>query len=56
MSYTALISAWGASSASPGALPSGVTGTSLYGLSTADKIAAVNGWTVTGSVPTTTEA
>ena len=51
--YTALQSAWATSSASPGALPSGVTGTSLYGLTTAQKIAAVNGWTITGSIPTT---
>lgn len=50
--YAPLIAAWNASSASSGALPSGVTGTSLFGLSTAAKIAAVNGWTVTGSVPT----
>lgn len=50
--YTALISAWGTSSASPGALPSGVSGTSLNGLTTAQKIAAVNAWTVTGTIPT----
>src|SRR5208282_5031314 len=52
--YTALISAWTTSSASPGALPSGVAGTSLNGLTTANKIVAVNGWTVTGTIPTTT--
>ena len=52
--YTALQTAWATSSASPGALPSGVAGTSLYGLSTAAKVAAVNGWTVTGTIPTTT--
>ena len=51
--YTALIAAWNASSASVGALPSGVAGTSLFGLTTAQKIAAVNGWTVTGTIPTT---
>src|SRR5271167_4491352 len=50
--YTALISAWNISSASSGALPTGVTGTSLFGLSTTAKIAAVNAWTVSGSVPT----
>ena len=54
MSYAALQTAWAASSAAPGALPSGVAGTSLYGLSTVAKIAAANGWTVTGTVPTTT--
>jgi hypothetical protein len=53
MSYTLLQTAWAASSASPGALPAGVTGTSLYGLATAAKVAAVNGWTFTGAVPTT---
>ena len=52
--YTALIAAWNVSSASTGALPTGVAGTSLYGLSTAAKINAVNGWTVTGTIPTTT--
>ena len=44
--YTALQTAWATSSASSGALPSGVTGTSLFGLSTANKIAAVNAWMV----------
>ena len=52
--YTALQTAWATSSASPGALPSGVAGTSLYGLSTAAKIAAVNGWTVAPLQPTAT--
>ena len=51
--YSALITAWNLSSASSGALPSGVTGTSLFGLTTAQKIAAINAWTITGSVPTT---
>ncbi len=51
--YDALIADWDASSASPGALPTGVAGTSLYGLATADKITAINGWTVTGTIPTT---
>ena len=46
--YSALISAWNLSSATPGALPHGVVGTSLHGLSTAAKIEAVNGWTVHG--------
>ena len=50
--YSALQAAWAASSASPGALPNGVAGTSLYGLTTAQKIAAVNAWTVTGTIPT----
>ena len=52
MSYAALQAAWATSSASLGALPSGVSGTSLYGLSTSAKIAAVNAWTVTGTIPT----
>jgi hypothetical protein len=52
--YANLAAGWATSSASPGALPSGVTGTSLYGLGTAAKIAAANAWTVSGSVPTTT--
>jgi hypothetical protein len=52
--YTALITAWGVSSAGAGALPSGVAGTSLFGLSTAAKTAAVNAWTVTGTIPTST--
>ena len=50
--YTALTAAWNLSSASPGALPANVTGTSLFGLSTTNKIVAVNGWTLSGSVPT----
>ena len=50
--YTALINAWNTSSASAGALPAGVQGTSLFGLGTEAKIAAVNAWTVTGAIPT----
>ena len=46
--YTALINAWN-SATQP---PTGVTGTSLTGLTTANKLIAINGWTVTGSVPT----
>jgi hypothetical protein len=47
--YTALINAWNAASAATGAaLPSGVTGSLLTGMTTAQKIAAVNAWTVTG--------
>jgi hypothetical protein len=49
INYAPLVAAWNLSSASPGALPGGVTGTSLFGLSTAAKLAAVNGWTVVGS-------
>ena len=46
--YTALITAWN-SGTQP---PTGVTGTGLNGgMTTAQKIAAVNGWTVTGSIP-----
>lgn len=47
--YTALIAAWG-SSIQP---PTGVTGTGLSSAqSTVTKLANINGWTVTGSVPT----
>lgn len=49
--YSALIAAWNLSSASSGALPNGVSGTSLFGLSTSAKITAINGWTVTGTIP-----
>jgi hypothetical protein len=49
--YSALQAAWATSSASAAALPSGVTGTSLFGLTTAQKIAAVNGWTVANPQP-----
>jgi hypothetical protein len=48
--YTALIAAWN-SVTQP---PVGVAGTGLTGgMSTAQKIDAVNGWTITGAVPTT---
>jgi hypothetical protein len=40
--YTALIAAWN-SGTQP---PAGVTGTALTGLTTANKIIAVNGWTI----------
>lgn len=46
--YDALIAAWN-SATQP---PAGVTGTALTGLTTANKLIAVNGWTITGSVPT----
>ena len=45
--YTALINAWN-NATQP---PTGVTGTALTGLTTANKIIAINGWTVTGTVP-----
>lgn len=46
--YTALAAAWN-NVTQP---PPGVTGTAITGgMTTAQKIAAVNGWTVTGSVP-----
>ena len=46
--YTALINAWN-SATQP---PTGVTGTGLTGsMTTAQKLAAVNAWTVTGVVP-----
>jgi hypothetical protein len=48
--YTALIAAWNGATQPP----TGVTGTGLTGgMTTAQKIAAVNGWTISGSVPTT---
>jgi hypothetical protein len=47
--YDALIAAWN-SATQP---PTGVTGTGLTGgMTTAQKLAAVNAWTVTGTVPT----
>jgi len=52
--YDALKTAWAMSSAGVGDLPTGVVGTSLFGLTTAQKIAAVNGWTVTGTIPVST--
>lgn len=44
--YTALINAWNA-----GTVPSGYTGTALSG-TTAQKLVQINGWTKTGTVPT----
>lgn len=47
--YTALINAWN-SAIQP---PTGVNGTGLNaGMTTAQKLAAVNGWTITGTTPT----
>jgi hypothetical protein len=47
--YTALQTAWNGATQPP----TGVTGTAITGdMTTAQKLAAVNGWTVTGSVPT----
>lgn len=47
--YTALINAWNGATQPP----TGVTGTGLTGGMTTDqKIAAVNGWTVSGAIPT----
>jgi hypothetical protein len=47
--YTALIAAWN-NVTQP---PPGVTGTGLTGgMTTAQKIDAVNGWTITGTIPT----
>ncbi len=45
--YTALITAWNGATQPP----TGVTGTALTGLTTAQKLAAVNGWVVTTSSP-----
>lgn len=48
--YTALINAWNGATQPP----TGVTGTALTGgMTTAQKLAAVNGWSVTGTIPTT---
>lgn len=48
--YTNLINAWD-SATQP---PSGVTGTGLTAqMTTAQKVTALNGWTITGSIPTT---
>jgi hypothetical protein len=48
--YTALVTAWNGATQPP----TGVTGTGLTGsMTTPQKLAAVNGWTVTGVVPTT---
>jgi hypothetical protein len=56
--YDALISAWNTSTAAAVSATvtgvAGVAGQSLNGLTTAQKIAAVNGWTVTGTIPTST--
>src|SRR5208282_1476157 len=52
--YDVLKTAWATSSAGVGDLPTGVVGTSLFGLTTAQKIAAINGWTVTGTIPVST--
>lgn len=47
--YTALTTAWNGATQPP----AGVAGTAITGgMTTAQKIAAVNGWTVTGAVPT----
>lgn len=47
--YAPLIAAWN-SSTQP---PTGVTGTGLNGtMTTAQKLAAVNGWVITGTIPT----
>lgn len=48
--YTALITAWNGVTQPPvGVVGAGLTG----GMTTAQKVAAVNGWTVTGTVPAT---
>lgn len=48
--YDALIAAWNGATQPP----TGVTGTALTGgMTTAQKLSAVNGWTVTGTIPTT---
>lgn len=48
--YAPLIAAWNGATQPP----AGATGTAIIGtMTTAQKLAAVNGWTVTGSIPTT---
>jgi hypothetical protein len=47
--YSTLIAAWN-NVTQP---PPGITGTALTGLTTANKIIAVNGWLVTGTIPAT---
>ena len=42
--YTALIAAWNGATQPP----TGVTGTALTGLTTANKLVAINGWTLAG--------
>lgn len=45
--YDALITAWNNASKATGAtLPAGVTGSLLTGLTTAQKVTAINGWTM----------
>ena len=52
MSYALLISAWNAASAATGAvLPANVTGSLLTGMTTDQKIAAVNAWTLPNPQP-----
>jgi len=47
--YTALTTAWNNASLSSGAtLPTSVSGSLLTGLTTAQKLAAVNAWTIPG--------
>jgi len=46
--YTALTAAWNGATQPP----TGVVGTGLTGLTTANKLVAINGWTVTGTIPT----
>ena len=45
--YTALINAWTA-----GIVPGGYTGAALTGQTTAVKLVNIDGWTITGTVPT----
>lgn len=48
--YSALVAAWNGATQPP----VGVTGTGLTAqMTTAQKLSAVNGWTITGTVPTT---
>lgn len=51
--YSALVTAWNNASQTTGAtLPAGVTGTLLTGLSTTNKLAAINAWTIAGPAMT----
>ena len=51
--YTALTTGWNLSSGAANTLPSGVTGTPLFGLNTANKMIAVNSWTLSTPQPAT---
>ena len=51
MSNATLIAAWNLSSATANTVPSGVTGTSLFGLTLINKVIALNAWTIVQPAP-----